>query len=71
MPSHSGNRRPAGVDTQLSVAVAHLESIKDVALSVGESGGVWTASAAKALAGYIQEHTEAALDALKQARPTS
>jgi hypothetical protein len=50
----------------LAVATDHLERVKDVAIGLGESRGIWTASAAAALAAYIQGQADAALLALKQ-----
>jgi hypothetical protein len=37
-----------------------------VAIGLSESRGIWTASAAGALAAYIQAQTNAALEALEQ-----
>ena len=47
----------------------HFDRVKDVATGLGESRGIWTASAAKTLAAYIQAHADAALLALKQLKP--
>jgi hypothetical protein len=57
------------LESPLAVATAHLERVKDVAISLGESRGLWTASAAATLAGYIEAQTDAALLALQQLKP--
>jgi hypothetical protein len=57
------------LEEQLAVATAHLERVKDVAISLGQSRGIWTASAAGILAAYIQAEADAALLALKQPKP--
>jgi hypothetical protein len=57
------------VKSQIAVATDHLERVKDVAVGLGESRGIWTASAAAALAAYIQAQADAALLALKQLKP--
>jgi hypothetical protein len=56
-------------ESPLAVATDHLERLKDVAIGLGESRGIWTASAAAALAAYIQAQTDAALLALRQLKP--
>jgi hypothetical protein len=56
-------------ESQLAVVTEHLERVKDVAVGLGESRGIWTASAAEALAAYIQAQTDAALHALEQLKP--
>jgi hypothetical protein len=61
--------RPTNLEGQLALVTEHLERVKDVAIGLGESRGIWTASAAEVLAAYIQEETDAALLALKQLRP--
>jgi hypothetical protein len=65
MPRNNVNHR-AAFESPLAVATGHLERVKDVAIGLGESRGIWTASAAAALSAYIQEHADAALLALKQ-----
>jgi hypothetical protein len=62
------NARSVNLDAQLAVVTDHLERVKDVAIGLGESRGIWTASAAGVLAAYIQEQTDAALEVLKQLR---
>lgn len=57
------------LEERLAVATEHLERVKDVAIGLGESRGIWTTSAAQALASYIQTQTDAALLALKQLKP--
>jgi hypothetical protein len=70
MPSHGSANGHRGSETlQLAVVAEHLERIKDVAISLGETRGIWTASAADALASYLQEQTDAALIALERAKP--
>jgi hypothetical protein len=61
-----GSRQPVSVDAQWAAVTEHLERVKDVAIGLGESRGIWTASAAGLLAAYIQEQTDAALSLLKQ-----
>jgi hypothetical protein len=66
----NGNRHHlVSLEEQLAVATEHLERVKDVAIGLGETRGIWTASAAGALAAYIQAQTDAALVALKQLKP--
>jgi hypothetical protein len=67
MPSRR-NARPS-MELQLAVITEHVERVKDVALGLGESRGIWTASAAATLAAYIGKETEAALLALKRLQP--
>jgi hypothetical protein len=72
MPRHrngNGNGHRVSTESQLAVVKEHLERVKEVAIGLGESRGLWTASAAAALAAYIQEQTDAALLALKQVNP--
>ena len=71
MPRHGKRNRNhrASLESQLAVATEHLQRVKDVAIGLDESRGLWTASAAKALAGYIQAQTDAALEALKRLKP--
>jgi hypothetical protein len=66
MQRHGHRNHPVNLESQLAVATEHLERVKDVAIGLGESRGIWTASAAAALAAYIQAQTNAALDALEQ-----
>jgi hypothetical protein len=66
----NGNRHHGvSLEEQLAVATKHLERVKDVAISLGQSRGIWTASAAEVLAAYIQAQADAALLALKQSKP--
>jgi hypothetical protein len=61
-------RHSVSRDVQLAAVTEHLERVKDVAIGLGESRGIWTASAAAVLAAYIQEQADAALEVLKQLR---
>ena len=69
MPSHENRNHRVSLEWQLAEATAHLERVKYVASGLDESRGIWTASAVKALAAYIQAQTDAALLALKQLKP--
>jgi hypothetical protein len=69
MPRNGNRNHQVSLESQLAVATAHLQRVKDVAIGLGESRGLWTASAAAALAGYIQAQTDAALLALQQLKP--
>ena len=68
MPRSKVNHRNV-FESPLTVATDHLERVKDVAIGLGESRGIWTASAAAALSAYIQGQADAALVALKQLKP--
>jgi hypothetical protein len=57
---------PVTMEAQLALVTEHLHRVKDVAIGLGESRGIWTASAAEVLATYIQEQTDAALEVLEQ-----
>jgi hypothetical protein len=57
---------PVKMEAQLALVTEHLQRVKDVAIGLGESRGIWTASAAEVLAAYIQEQTNAALEVLEQ-----
>jgi hypothetical protein len=50
-------------------AAMFCTELHTTAIGLDESRGLWTASAAKALAGDIHAQTDAALEALKQLKP--
>ena len=57
------------MESQLARATEHLERVKDFAISLGQTRGIWTASAAEAVAAYIQTETDAALSVLQHLKP--
>jgi len=69
MPRNGNVIHRSRVKSPLAVATDHLERVKDVAIGLGESQGIWTPSAAAALSAYIQRQADAALLALKQLEP--
>jgi hypothetical protein len=71
MPRNANGKRrvpPVDLEAQLAVVTERLQRVKDVAVGLGESRGIWTASAAEVLAAYIQEQADAALEVLAQLR---
>jgi hypothetical protein len=61
MPHNGKGNHRVSLESQLAVVTAHLERVKDVAVGLGQTRAIWTASAAEALAAYIQTETDAAL----------
>jgi hypothetical protein len=58
--------RPVNAESQLAVIAEHVERVKDMAICLSESRGIWTASAAQALASYFQDQADAALKVLHE-----
>ena len=70
MPRNGKGPHPISLESQLAVVTEHLELVKDLAVGLGQSRGIWTASAAEALASHIQTHTDAALIVLQRLKPS-
>jgi hypothetical protein len=66
MPRNGNGSHRVNLESQLAVVTEHLERVKDVAMGLGQSRGIWTASAAEALAAYIQAQADAALLVLQR-----
>jgi hypothetical protein len=69
MPRNGNENHRLSLESQLALATEHLERVKDVAIGLGQTRGIWTASAAEALAAYIQTETDAALSVLQHLKP--
>jgi hypothetical protein len=69
MPRTGNGNHRLSLESQLAVATEHLERVKDIAIGLRQTRGIWTASAAEVLAAHIQTEAEAALSVLQHLKP--